>query len=184
MAQQTVQSHAVPGRLDLARVGRTHGRDVVGEMQTRLQEANLTVELDALDAEGRRRQTQLGQQPGRKIALEGDIVNRLHGRRASGAGKRQIGRCQPCVPVVRVHHVGMPIQEPPKADLGAEPAESGEAPGVIGPVITVGPEIEVTLPRKEVWRIDGQNSRAGGGTAGDKPRRPTEKIVDGCHPLR
>jgi hypothetical protein len=26
--------------------------------------------------------------------------------------------------------------------------------------------------------------RAGGGAAGDKPRRPTEKIVDGCHPRR
>ena len=49
MVQQAVEAHAELGRLDLARVGRAHGRDVIGEMQAGLQEADLAVVLDALD---------------------------------------------------------------------------------------------------------------------------------------
>ena len=109
-------------------------------MQAGLQEADLTVVLDALDAESLRRQTQLAQQPGREIALEGDVVDRLHGRRTMCAGERQIGRGQPGVPVVGMNHVGTPIEEPSETDLGAEPTERGEASGVIAPVPAVRPE--------------------------------------------
>ena len=184
MVQQAVEAHAELGCLDLARVGRAHGRDVIGEMQAGLQEADLAVVLDALEAESLRRQTQLAQQPGREIALEGDVVDRLHGRRTLSAGERQIGRGQPGMPVVGMNHVGTPIEEPPETDLGAQPTQSGEATGVVAPVPAVRPEIGTRRPGEEVRRIDREDRHARRGTAGDEPRRPAEQIVDGNRRFR
>ena len=177
MVQQAVEAHAELGSLDLARVGRAHGRDVIGEMQAGLQEADLAVVLDALDAESLRRQTQLAQQPGREIALEGDVVDRLHGRRTLSAGERQIGRGEASMPVVGMNHVGTPIEgSRPRPTRRSSQPKAAKRRAVVAPVPAVRPEIGTGRPgRRGAAHRSLKDRHARRGTAGDEPRRPAEK---------
>ncbi len=54
-AQQAVEAHAAARRADLGGVGRADGGDRVGELQAALQEADIAVILDAVDARRLRR---------------------------------------------------------------------------------------------------------------------------------
>ena len=116
------------------------------------------MELDAGEREGRVGQAEMGEEGGREMSLEGEVVQREQHRQPA-ARVAQIGAGEPRLPVMRVQRR--------EAALGREPrrrrAERGEADAVVGPVGPVRSEIGVAgavEQRGRIERGDGEIGRA------------------------
>ena len=135
---------------DLARIGRAHRSQVVGVLQSGFQKADLTMILEAVDREARRRQAKTrpgappGTGPGRRVV----DVNTVGGR--GRAGKRQVRRHEAALPVVGVHQIRRQPPISPSADPAADPGKRGEAKMVVRPVPAVRAEVGIARPGVEV----------------------------------
>ena len=111
LSQHAVESAALLGAGDLARIGRAHGGDGVAVLQSRLHEADLAMKLQPLQVKETIGQTQYLSQVGVEHTLVGQVVHGEHGGRARlGARQRQVQRRQSGVPVVGVQYIGLPCR--------------------------------------------------------------------------
>ena len=100
------------------------------------------------------RQAETCQQVGRKLPLEREIVDRHHRRRFDCAGIVQIGRREPSLPVMRVHHVRPISVDLTLCEQRRDARQRGEAERIVGPIPTIGPAIRIAIARIEMRRVD------------------------------
>ncbi len=96
-----------------------------------------------------------------------------------GAGRRR-------VPVVGVHHVGLPARvERAAAELRCRPAQQREALQVVGPVSAVGVLVGAGAAPVEQRRVDhiGRNAAAGQAAQAQRDGRGSERRADRGHRL-
>ena len=141
-AQDAIEASAALRSLDLARVGRAHGRDAVGRDDALLQQVDPAVELDPVDPERVPAETDRGQVALGEDALVGDVVDREDGARR---GERRRLRGEPAQvrgyegrgPVVAVDDVERATARDSLArELGRGTRERGEAEGVVRIVLS------------------------------------------------
>src|SRR5260370_5890409 len=90
LVQDPLQTMTVVGRLDLLRVRRADGAEVVGEDEAGLEAIELAVELQLMVVEQAPAQAGERQVPGRKTPLEPEVLPRLQGaHRATAVAQGQ-----------------------------------------------------------------------------------------------
>ena len=143
VAQHAIQAAALLGRRDLAGVARADRGQGVGKLQPRFHERQMAVVLVPVDREQRFRQAQGRQRVTWENALVSEVVNREDARRPGAATRQQlhVHRGQSGVPVVRMHHIGLPLRVAAAAQPCGRPAQEGEARRVVGPVVAAGVEV-------------------------------------------
>ena len=156
-AQQAIEAAALLGRLDFARVGRADRGELVGVVKAGFHERQLAVVFEPIDAKGRVGQAQVGKIPGWKNALVGQVVHREHAADAASPGrlcKCQVGRRQRGVPVVCVHHFGLPLRIESLRQPGRCPSQQGKAAMVVAVGLTMVVFIRIARPVVERGRVD------------------------------
>ena len=139
MLQEALQAGARLWALDdLARIGRAHGGELVGEHQARLHEVQLVVELERVGMEQIAGQGEIAHRLPGEHALVGEVVDgehaaRLERRRPPRPAPLQDERCQGRLPVVRVHAVGQEVDL--LGRLEGTGAEQGEPLVVVAVVL-------------------------------------------------
>lgn len=101
-----------------------------------------------------------------------------HRRRAQRRVLRDVGRGQAGVPVVRMDDVGDPLRvQPASGEVGGDPAEQRETAVVVGPVVTVGPDVGIAGAPVEEGGVDhiGHATVAGQVAAAQRHQRGAEK---------
>ena len=111
VAQHAVQAAALFWRHDLLGVAWTDGGDGVGKLQTGFHEGKLPVVFRTVDGEQGLWHAEFGTAGGRKQSLVSQVVDGEHaGRDTASAGQQLlVKRSQTGMPVVRMHHVGLPV---------------------------------------------------------------------------
>ena len=185
VAQQAFQPHAHLAALDLDRVGRRDGGEVVGERQAALQKADPAVVFDAIDGESVRRQAQRLQQVGRKLPLECDVVDGDDGCRPATllrACEAEIDRSQRGLPIVRMYDVERIAARSATTNLGRRISEGAKALGVVAPIRAMRILIWTAGTSIEVRRVQDQQ-REPGRLGRDQCRRSAEQILPAVHDL-
>ena len=155
-AQQSVERHTALRCADLGGIGRRDGGDAVGELQSCLQEADASEIFDAVDRETPRREHQARQQCGGKVPLEGEVVNRDHGRRPRRTCVVEISGRQSGLPVVSVNDGGPIAVDQALPDVGGDARERREALCIVRPVAAGPVDVWVAGPRVEMRRVENQ----------------------------
>ena len=118
----------------------------------------------------------LGEDRGRKAALEGDVVDGHHGLRRPGPCVAEPSRGEAGLPVVAMDDVGHEGIDRALADIGRRTAKCCEALPVVRPVGAVGSEIGAAGPIEQLWRVEDDEVQPSGGP-GDKPGLGAEQAL-------
>jgi hypothetical protein len=134
----------------------------------------------------------------REETTESEIVDGKHGGRVQRRILRDIRRCQASMPVVRVHHLRLPVTvEFTGRQVRGDPAQQRKAPMIVAPVAAVGTQIGIAVAPVKKGRIDdvgqqaavrqaAQTQRDDGGAEGrtkaDQPPQVDQAIEDGRQP--
>ena len=153
---------------DFLRIGRRDRGDAVGELQPGLEEADAAVIFDAVDGEGLRRQAEGGEDFGRELALESEIMHGHHRAGARASAVMQISGGQARLPVVGVDDMRREARDEALAELGADFCERREAKGVVREIAAVRAGIGAAVA---VDRGAARRARRDRG----RPRRPASR---------
>ena len=108
------------------------------ELQAGLEKSNRTIILNAVNGVRLRRKPEPMQQIGRELALEGEIMNRHHGRRPAPAGIDEMGHRQTGLPIVSVDHIGDEPRDVSEADARCDPVKRPKRSALSGHSVPSG----------------------------------------------
>jgi hypothetical protein len=174
-AQQPIERHAEFRRHDLACVGRRDGGDAVGQQEAGFQIADAAEIFDPIDRQGTRGQTQLGEDRGRKVPLERDVVDRDRCPGTRAIRIMQIGGSERRLPVMGVNDLRPEGVDRAEPDVGADASQRREPARIVGPVEPVRAEVGIAGPVEEMGGVDREQAEFRG-LAGDDARRAAEEI--------
>jgi len=109
--QQPVQAGAMLLGLNFGGISRAHRRDRIRVRDAAFHARQLAVILETVDGEAGRGQAERVDRLRRKDALEREVVDREHGRRARTRHVTQVRGRESRLPVVAVDHVGRPVRQ-------------------------------------------------------------------------
>ena len=164
MAQQAVQAAAEFGCLDLVRIARADGGDAIGERQAALDQRKLAVELQRVRRPPVRRQAQRVGVRARHQPLVGEVVDGEDGLGARCFQAEQ-GRQQAGLPIVRVHHVGVPVWcKMSQCECRCSAAKQRKPGRVVRPVLAIDVLVGVAgaLEGRRLYQVNRQRAAASG----------------------
>src|SRR6185312_3349175 len=89
-----------------------------------------------------------------EITLKRQIVDREYGGRLGAPLDPQQEWDEPGMPVVCMHHVGLPVQDTTGGDFRSHARKESEPQRIVDPVLAVVVLVQPTSPREETRRVN------------------------------
>ena len=182
IAQEAAKPQSALLAQDLRGIVRRDRRDVIGKIETGLQEPDLSKIFDAVNVERLRRQTDRGKRLPRKHALIGKVVNRHHRGRTPPVAVMQIRQGKSGVPIMGMDDVGRKHRNTSQRNIGGYSRQSCKAQRVVRPFHAVRPEVRISGTRKQMRRIKNKQAELAR-CHPEKPGFRTKQVWQMKHPF-
>jgi len=153
LTQQPIQSTALFGRGDFARISRRHRGNPVSKEDASFHKGNLAMVFKPLHRKEGLGQVQLDKVTGAENALVSEVMDREHafGRMASSS---QIGWRQTGVPVMAMHHLRAPQAVHARSQASSNPTQERKAQVVVRISNATGVLIRIARAIVKLRRVD------------------------------